>query len=642
MGQAGSVRTWGVAATAALLLVSAAGPADSRTAVDAALEAVPEPRLELMESAVRAQLESAQADVDAAWARRRESTGSELDEALAASFGRLGQLYHAYDLFGPSAACYRNAARLDPTDYRWPYYSGVLARLDGRPEIALAEFTRAGKLRPNHLPILLHLAELAFEVGESERSEALYRQVLASNPASAAAHLGLGRIASTRGEHAAAIERFERGLELQPEADRTNYLLGLEYRRLDQLELAREVLDRAGAASVGFFEPLMVEVRELAVGAGAAMGRGGDAQMLGLYDVALREYRRAVAEAPENASAQFALGSLLVAVGDLDEALEPLETAVRVDPNEPQSRFLLGHVLFELRRFAQAEPHLERALELSPRLGEARMTLAALLATTGRLERATALYREVLEAEPGDHEARLGLGKALVMMAQVEEGLAQFDSVLASQADSGLLAQAHYSRAVVEAGEGARESVVTRLENALELDASLLGARILLARLLLELGRFEETLVQAELILEADPGSAEARIIGSGALVASGRELQARSWLERGLAIDPQNLSLALQLAALLACPADAEALDPHTALGLAETLFAAERSPRNGEVLSMALAAAGRFDEAIPLQEALVAEANRRGQTAWAHHLERNLGRYRRQEPCRSEFSEH
>lgn len=620
----------------ALLVLLAPAALIAGTAAEV-LEPVPEPRLETMEPAVRDQLAEARSELERLL---RESAGSATAGAgLAESFGLLGQLYHAYDLFTSAAACYRNATSLDPSDFRWPYYLGVLHQLDGRDGKALDAFTAASQLRPNHLPILLHLAELHLDNGRNQDAERLYRYVLASNPGSAAAHVGLGRISSASGDHAAAISRLEKALELQPEAGRTHYLLGQEYRQLGDLELASQHLAQTGSVGVSFFEPLLVEVQRLAIGAGAALGRGGDAQMLGLYDVALREYRRAVAEAPENADARFALGSLLVAVGSFDEAVEELGEAIRLDPEHPQPRFLLGHVLFQQGRFAEAEPELRRVLDLDPRLREARMTLAALLASTRRFEESVSLYRAVVAADPADHEARLNLGKALVMMSNAQAGVAEFDAVLAEATDRTTLALAHYNRAVFEAGQGLRESVVSRLESALELDPALVDARMLLARLLATLGRLEAAVEHYDEILARDPGNSNARLAGSGLLAAAGRTVEARARLKEGLAIDPENRPLALTLARLLACAADESARDGVAALALAEELFAAERSPENAEAVGMALAQLGRFEQAVQLQEELATEIRRLGRTAWAEHLDRNLERYRGGRTCRIEL---
>src|SRR5262245_17354406 len=50
------------------------------------------------------------------------------DPRSAIAWGDLGAVLWAHD-FGPEAErCFRNAQRLDPSDFRWPYFLGVSLR----------------------------------------------------------------------------------------------------------------------------------------------------------------------------------------------------------------------------------------------------------------------------------------------------------------------------------------------------------------------------------------------------------------------------------------------------------------------------------------------------------------------------------
>src|SRR5690349_20222774 len=49
----------------------------------------------------------------------------EADTRSAAAWGDLGAVYYAHSLEVQSQVCFRNAERLDPTDYRWPYLLAV-------------------------------------------------------------------------------------------------------------------------------------------------------------------------------------------------------------------------------------------------------------------------------------------------------------------------------------------------------------------------------------------------------------------------------------------------------------------------------------------------------------------------------------
>ena len=95
------------------------------------------------------------------------------------------------------------------------------------------------------------------------------------------------------------------------------------------------------------------------------------------------------------------------------------------------------------------------------------------------------------------------------------------------------------------------------------------------------------------------------------ALLLLDRPLDARARLEAALAELPGDVALEHLLARLLAATSVASARDPERALALARELVEAQPSGAHLETLAMALAASGRFDEAIAWQERAVAAAD-------------------------------
>ena len=85
-----------------------------------------EPDLTGFDQAVAAQLAEAR--------RGMESVLAEPDadaDRLAAAYGTLGQLYHAYELLDVAGACYVNANQLAPQDFRWLHLMADVSRLAG-------------------------------------------------------------------------------------------------------------------------------------------------------------------------------------------------------------------------------------------------------------------------------------------------------------------------------------------------------------------------------------------------------------------------------------------------------------------------------------------------------------------------------
>jgi hypothetical protein len=92
--------------------VAACGPG-GRPPAD--LEPVSHPDLAAAEPAVPDQIDPARARLEALLDPEGGPSRGEPTE-LAAAFGALGEIYHAYGLLDPARACYRNAARLAPDD----------------------------------------------------------------------------------------------------------------------------------------------------------------------------------------------------------------------------------------------------------------------------------------------------------------------------------------------------------------------------------------------------------------------------------------------------------------------------------------------------------------------------------------------
>jgi len=120
------------------------------------------------------------------------------------------------------------------------------------------------------------------------------------------------------------------------------------------------------------------------------------------------------------------------------------------------------------------------------------------------------------------------------------------------------------------------------------------------------------------------------------ALIRNGDQAQARAVLETALTAQQDNYAVANALARLLATATDASLRDGARALELARNVFAATRSPEVGQTYAMALAETGRFTEAAKLQQETLIAYERSKLPVFRPALERNLERYKRNEPAR------
>ncbi|HVS03592.1 MAG TPA: tetratricopeptide repeat protein [Thermoanaerobaculia bacterium] len=613
-------------AAACLLLLVACGDGGR----PAELEPLPAAPTAGVEPGVREQL-----------AGERERLAAQLEQRadaaeLAWSWGRMGRLFHAYGLLPQAAACYRNAARLEAEERRWPYLLGAVYQQQGELEPALEALSRALDLAPGDPPSLLRLGEVALSLDRLEVAGEHFAAAGAAPAYRAAAEWGLARVAMARGDAGEAADRFRATLAAQPEASSVHYALGLALREQGELEAARRQMQRQGSGEVRFADPWIDEVDRLAVSAAAHLRRGGRALVNGQVEEAVEAYRQAVAADPEHVEARRNLALALLRRGDAQGALAELGEARRRDPENLWVLFDLGNALQAAGRPGEAAASWQRALARAPAFVPARFNLANQLAAAGRWEEASTHLERAVRDDPHHLRARYQLAMAHLQLGRSPEAERRLRELLA---EAPAFVPARQGLAAVLAARGELDAARRELEAGLQ-SAGEEGAA---APLHLELGRMEERQGRPEAALEryaaalaADPRRREALHGEARSLIALGRWAEARRRAETGLAGAGGDAELAALLVRVLAAAPDPAVRDGGRAVTLAQRLLAARRSAEHAELLAMALAESGDFDQAAALQQQLVAQARAAGRRAEAERLEAALARYRRGEPWR------
>jgi len=124
----------------------------SESTTEDTLQPIPPPPLDHLEKAVSHQLREGKKMVDAV---SGDSTASRQKRAEA--YGKLGQMYHAYELYESAEVCYRNAVLLDPSHLEWTYSLGYLLQITGKFSGALEVYQKmkssAQRISRNHFKI---------------------------------------------------------------------------------------------------------------------------------------------------------------------------------------------------------------------------------------------------------------------------------------------------------------------------------------------------------------------------------------------------------------------------------------------------------------------------------------------------------
>ena len=363
-----------------------------------------------------------------------------------------------------------------------------------------------------------------------------------------------------------------------------------------------------------------------------------------------RERNQALLEIPDfRFQGHLALGRIALRDGDLVEAAKHLQAVVDEHPEVSEAHHLLGQALVRQGRRDAAAEHLRRAATASRPLPiedplqqqVAGMNLGLRSAMRKgrralqqrRFEASAEAFRQALEVDPEHAPAHLNLGRTLLALGETDAGEASVHRSL--ELDPGqprayqLLAQAK-----LQAGDPA--AARAHLQHALELDPAFAEGLRMLASLAVRDERYAEAEGLYRRWSESEPGNARARA----------RHILSLGYLERWqdaaallLATgEPPTAGPLARLAVRLAAAApQAELRDGARAVRLAGLdSGAASRDLFAVEGAAMALAEAGRFDQATRLQvRALAAMAATAPERVRSRARER-LETYRRGQPWR------
>lgn len=277
------------------------------------------------------------------------------------------------------------------------------------------------KLNSDPAPILderehLRKARALFREGRHDEARAQFEALLASNPKSANACLGLGMVLRRQERTEEALARFTEARTLDPLLPKAYVLEGQALAELDQFEPATMAFQNAlnldaksAKAMTGLgqvllrqqrYEQAMAQLREalrydprkvqprLLI---AEIHRQQDQP-----DAAIAELRLALDIEPDHIRAAILLARLHVARNERDAAEQTLQGVLaRLPEEESSARVQLGRAALELELYPVAEEALHQALRRDPGRTSIRLRLVEALLAGGKLEEAEQQAREL-------------------------------------------------------------------------------------------------------------------------------------------------------------------------------------------------------------------------------------------------------
>ncbi len=346
----------------------------------------------------------------------------------------LGRLYHANGFPEQALHCYRALQALEPQEARWPHLAALLTAGYGELEPALEMWRQATTLDPAYTPAWLRLGETYLKANRPAEAEAAFKQVLQRSPDDAYALFGLARLDFE-------AQRWDDARQkLETVVNRTNYTVGYDlivslYDRLGQRDRATAI--RAAAKASGAYrdpadpwaDALIEDCYEpyrLGIAAGN-LARNGDPAG------AVRLLQRAVEVAPDDVSAIYQLGTLLIQQGDHAGAIQQLRRCTELSPDFADGWANLSALQEMLGEKSAAERTLAEGLKNCPQSPGLHLQFARNLQKAGRTAEAITEFQASIRLRPNEPDAYLELGNLLIRQGRSAEGVAEMHRALAAE-----------------------------------------------------------------------------------------------------------------------------------------------------------------------------------------------------------------
>lgn len=588
------------------------------------------------------------------------------DAQRADAYANYGLAAFGNGLSIPAEIAFENATRLAPEEVRWVYFLALIHQYNGKLERAIENFKKVLKLRPQDTPSKLRMAQVYFEKSEMETARALYQTVLEAKTEPAAAYYGLGRIASFLGQHADAITHFEHAINLQPDADRINYFLGMSYRNLGNREKAKQHLARHGSNEPSFADPLFDQIsggESRIDGLWAHMNAGSQAFVDQNYALAVKEFQLATQDLPNDSRSWQSLGMALNKKGDRQQSINAYETALSLDQNNAVIHQQLAKLHLASGALLKAEQHIKTAVKIDPRMIDAYRTYANILTSDGRSESALGKIDAALELDPQDSDLLISRAKTLVALDRASEA-SQSLEVAVKESPHDVELRSAYALVLADAGDlnaalketetalasaeaaptksrihFATGQIYLRLNNpaeainsfglALRANPNNRNAALELARSFIRIKNYQQALGTYEVYLNKWPAENDARVEAARVAIMLGDGAKGVAILTEGAAKQTASARLLGSLARLLVLSTEASINNPELALEYAERALLQSKAPQHKETLALCHSAKGDFAEAVTLQQQIISQVDSAVSQRVVTRMRKNLTRY-------------
>lgn len=249
---------------------------------------------------------------------------------LTTAYVKMADIHKDQGNYSAAEASYREAGRLEPSNFHVAYNHGLVLQLLNRLTDAVRAYLRALSINPSDRDANLNLATAYLQLREASQALPYAERSATLDPTHGPSRVNLGAVYAALDRHAEAVGQYEAAADLMPLTPELLLNLADSLSRINRYEEMLNTLDR------------LVALQPSAI---AYERRGSALFRLRRYEDALASFRNAAQADPNHFPALNGVGVVLLNQYLLsqqqdralrDQGLDALRRSLRLNSNQPR------------------------------------------------------------------------------------------------------------------------------------------------------------------------------------------------------------------------------------------------------------------------------------------------------------------
>ncbi|MDP3088406.1 MAG: tetratricopeptide repeat protein [Methylotenera sp.] len=453
----------------------------------------------------------------------------------------------------------------------------------------IAIYKKLIEFYPDSNELKMGLADVYFKAGNVNETEVILRSIVKLNPNEIKFATNLvGFLYSTKGAESAKKE-LESQVSKSPKNFDLKFSLVNFYNETNQKQLAETMLNDIAQKEVDNANGSKAKTMLATM----ALEKGDKKKTIELVDEVLSKDKN-------NEQALLLKAGILLEENKVDDAISALRIVTRETPDSSRALLLLGRAHEMAGATALAEEHYLKAFQSSKLSSQFGMPYAQYLAKNNQLARAEKVIEDVLTQHPGDMPALQLLAQFKLSQGDLVGAQKVADDIRRFGNDKNL---SEKIMGVIFAAKKDYASSISSFKRVYEASPDDMQPISSLVKAYLLAGKTKEASAFLESVLKDNPKNANAKLLQSQLLVASGNKAKATEYFNELMTEVPESVEAYQQLAMMHVRDNQLTEAEKVLKMGLAKVPnnFALQLSLTGLYELS------GRYDEAITLYEAML-----------------------------------